>query len=128
MNATIIVALVAAVAAIIAPVLSSFINNHYQLKVKSLELYEERRIKVINNYVSSVSKCIQSASGENIKEMCETFNSIFLYTSPELWDDLKNLNDLILNVEFDQASELLPSIAQRLSPSVFKRNKHCKKK
>lgn len=128
MNATIVVALVAAIAAIIAPVLSSLINNHYQLKVKKLEHYEEKRIKVINNYVSTVSKCIQSASNENIGEMCETLNSIFLYTSPDLWDDLIELNNLILNIEFEQASELLPTIAQRLSPSVFKRNNHRKKK
>lgn len=127
MNATIIVSLVAAIAAIIAPVVSSLINNHYQLKVKKLELYEERRIKIINDYASSVSKCIQSATDENINEMCETFNSIFLYTSPDLWDDLNKLNKLILNLEFEQASEILPTIAQRLSPSVFKRNNYRKK-
>lgn len=127
MNATIIVSLVAAIAAIIAPVVSSLINNHYQLKVKKLELYEERRIKIINDYVSSVSMCIQSATDENINEMCKTFNSIFLYTSPDLWDDLNKLNKLILNLEFEQASEILPTIAQRLSPSVFKRNNYRKK-
>lgn len=128
MNATIIVALLAAISAITAPILTSLINNHYQLKMKKLELYEEKRIKVINDYISSVSKCIQLKSPENIGEMCEALNSIFLYTSSNLWDDLKKLNDLILMVEFEQASELLPTIAQRLSPSVFKRNKRRKKK
>ena len=39
MNATIIVALLAAISAITAPILTSFINNHYQLKMKQLELY-----------------------------------------------------------------------------------------
>lgn len=128
MNATIIVALLAAISAITAPILTSLINNHYQLKMKQIELYEEKRIKAINDYISSVSQCIQLASNESIKEMSQSFNSIFLYTSPDLWDDLLKLNKLVENIEFEQVSELLPAIAQRLSPSVLNRNNYRKKK
>lgn len=126
MNATIIVALLAAISAITAPILTSLINNYYQLKMKQIELYEEKRIKAINDYISSVSQCIQLASNESIKEMSQSFNSIFLYTSPDLWDDLLKINKLIENIEFEQVSELLPNIAQRLSPSVLNRNNYRK--
>lgn len=45
MNTTVIVALVAAISAIIAPVITAIVNNHYELKMRKLDLYEENVLK-----------------------------------------------------------------------------------
>jgi hypothetical protein len=39
--------------AVLAPVITSWINNEHQLKVKQLELFENNRYKAIENFTKS---------------------------------------------------------------------------
>lgn len=94
--------------------------------MKRIELYEEKRIEAINNYVSEVSKYIHNSSNENASDMGQTLNSIFLYAPKEIWNDIKSLNEFVEKLEKEKAMELLPEVAKKLSPNVIKR-KRCGK-
>lgn len=61
-NASVIIASITAVLTALSPTISNIINNHHNLKMKRIELYEEKRIEAINNYVSEVSKYIHNSS------------------------------------------------------------------
>lgn len=125
-NASVIIASITAALTALSPTISNIINNHHNLKMKRIELYEEKRIEAINNYVSEVSKYIHNSSNENSSDMGQTLNSIYLYAPKEIWNDIKSLNEFVEKLEFEKAMELLPEIAQKLSPNVIKR-KHCGK-
>lgn len=68
-DTTITLSIIVAVIAIIAPLLTTLINNHHQLKVKKLELkqleiernYLHKRT-IIENAIASISKCIGSSN------------------------------------------------------------------
>lgn len=120
MISTVIIACITASAAIVAPVITALINNMYQLKMKQLEIYEEKRIEVINRYVSAVSSYVTKASSSSENDLFVIMNSVFLYAPPKVWKDISNLNSLINNHNLVKAKELLPKVTQKLSPSVFK--------
>ena len=61
-NSSVIIASITAVLTALSPTISNIINNHHNLKMKRIELYEEKRIEAINNYVSEVSKYIHNSS------------------------------------------------------------------
>lgn len=116
---TAIAALITAIAAIIAPVITSVINNKYQLKMKKLELYEAKRIESINKYVSLICKYINNISGYTEKEFAEYMQAIYLYAPKSVWKDIDKLNEAISSKNFTEARKLLPSVIQKLSPSVY---------
>ncbi len=118
-NITAIAALITAIAAIIAPVITSVINNKYQLKMKKLELYEAKRIESINKYVSSVCKYINNNNGYTGKEFAEYMQAIYLYAPKSVWKDIDKLNESINSTNFAEARKLLPTVIQKLSPSVY---------
>lgn len=119
MIATIIVACITAISAIIAPIITAIVNNRYQLKMKCLELYEEKRISTINQYISYISCYLNRVSTSSLIEMGTILNSIYLYTPKKLWKDISKLNECIEKGQLNQARLILPEISQKLSPSVF---------
>lgn len=119
MNATIIVACITAISAILAPIITAVVNNRHQLKMKQIELYEENRIATINQYVSTVSCYLNRPSTNKLVEMGSVLNSIYLYAPKKIWKDISNLNMFIENDQLDKARKILPDISQKLSPSIF---------
>ena len=117
---TFIMACITTVSAIAAPIITALINNRFQLKLKQLEIYEKKRIEVINRYVSSVSSYVTKPSSSSEDDLFVIMNSVFLYAPPKVWKDISNLNSLINNHNLVKAKELLPKVTQKLSPSVFK--------
>ncbi len=117
---TFIMACITTVSAIAAPIITALINNRFQLKLKQLEIYEKKRIEVINRYVSAVSSYVTKPSSSSEDDLFVIMNSVFLYAPPKVWKDISNLNSLINNHNLVKAKELLPKVTQKLSPSVFK--------
>lgn len=119
MNATIIVALITAIAAILAPLVTAVINNRYQLKIRKIELYEEKRIIAINQYVSLVCKYLDHPSGHFKNEFSQSKQTIFLYAPKSTWDHIESMNTAIDSGNLEEARKLLPKLSQELSPSVI---------
>ncbi|QAA31230.1 hypothetical protein [Clostridium manihotivorum] len=53
-NTTIVVALITAIAAIIAPLINSFMNNRTQLKLKRLDLFYKEKSDIYQNFCKAI--------------------------------------------------------------------------
>lgn len=120
MDITVIVAMIAAISAIVAPVVTALINNRYQLKLRRIEMYEQKRIEVINEYASAVNSYlnhISTCSGTNFAKYKQT---IFLYAPHSAWSIIEKMNNYIDEKELDKANALLPKLMKELSSVTFK--------
>lgn len=125
-DTTVIVALVAAISAIIAPVITAVINNRYQLKMRKIELYEQKRIDVINSYSKSLNAYLNNICGNTEYEFAQHKHSIFLYAPKSAWKIIEKINKYIDEGKFDDARKLLPDLMKELSPSIFCGKHICK--
>lgn len=118
LDTTVIVALVAAISAIVSPLVANHFNNRHALKIRRLELYTEKRIAVINEFVSNISKYLVNESEVLETELGASICSIYLYAPREIWPDLDALYGYIALNDRKSAKRVLPDIAKLLSESV----------
>ena len=120
---TTIASLIAAIAAIITPMITTWMNNRHSTKMRRLELVAEKRISVINEFVSNISKYLVSEDIMLEEELGSSICSIYLYCPEDLWSDLDKLYSCIISDKRDQAKTLMPAIAKKLSSSVIRLEK-----
>ena len=118
MNVTVIVSSITALAAVLSPLITSHLNNKHQLKMRKLELYEAKRIKTINEFVSGVSKYLYSPYAESELQMGEVISSVFLYAPESTWSKITELINAVNSDQDKKAKVLLAEIAKELSPST----------
>lgn len=51
---TVTISVIIALCAIISPILVAFINNHYNLKLKKIEIANTYKIKAFENYIAKL--------------------------------------------------------------------------
>lgn len=77
---------IALVAAVISPVLTTIINNHFQSKATSHKYYVEHRAEIIENYIryaGSISR--RSQSSDDYRGYGQYCKEIYLYIPENLW-------------------------------------------
>ena len=108
----------AAIAAIIAPVLTALINNHHHYRMRKLELVQSEKIKAIQEYTEACSNCIQHPKGFEKSEYAKSYGKIFLYADKRYWKDIVAINQAIERENYTLASEKLASVCQSLSKDM----------
>jgi hypothetical protein len=109
-------AIIAAIAAILAPVITALINNIHLSRMAKREIYIKRSIEVIEKYVANVG-------AESWSEFQEYSCLIFLHVPKKYWKDIEELNRLLLSRDisggnehiYAKSSELLAKVSQALS-------------
>ena len=117
-NPTVITALVAAVAAIIAPIITAKINNRHQYKMRKLEIMQEEKIKAIQNYAESCSNYIAHPNRPELVEYSKSYGKIFLYAKKETRKDIEQIQKHLDNQNFTAASCLLVKVCCDLSSEM----------
>lgn len=117
-DVTVTVSLVAAISAIIAPVITAVVNNRYQLKMRKIELYEQKRIDVINSYSKSLNAYLNNICGNTEYEFAQHKHSIFLYAPKASWKIIEKINNNIDEGKLDDARKLIPDLMKELSPCI----------
>lgn len=101
---------IALVVAIIAPVLTTIINNRHQEKMKEHELFEARKLDAIENYLRYAGKASYQIGVP--EEFAFYKATIYLYASPAIHDKISKLNKLIEDTNFsDETAQLLSEVA-----------------
>lgn len=123
MNLTVTISVIVALASVIAPMLTSIINNRYQLKLKKLELEEHGRADITLHKREIFERYLQSA-GTYINSECylesdmKTYGSCYqqaLFCAPEqLQEDMIALHSIIHETPYS-AQDLLDKITIALS-------------
>lgn len=115
---TVIAALIAAVAAIVAPVFTAIINNHYQYKIRKLELTQKQKIEVIQRYAASCSNYMVACNAKARDEYYQSYGEVFLYTDKRSWSVIESIHNDIEKQNYASASEKLGKVIQLLSSDI----------
>lgn len=118
---TISISVIVALCAIISPILTSIINNQYQLKLKRIELtqqeYKETVLyhrNVYEKYLRYAGRCIYFSDSDALKEYGESYYSALMYAPPDIRVDMIEANKLMLETELTEASALIEKIAIKI--------------
>lgn len=114
-----------AISAIISPIATAIINNHYQLKLKKLELEQDHLNNttyyirsIFENYLRYAGKCIYFSNQENETGYNEYYFLALVYAPAQIAESLISINALIYDNHSSEASarleELRPQINELL--------------
>ena len=87
---------VAALSAILAPVITTMMNNNHQLKLKELDSNEGHKRKIIESYISSASEYINNPCSDSSEKYYEYKNLIYFYISKQYWEIVDNIDHAIV--------------------------------
>ena len=105
---TITISVIVALAAIISPVLTAILNNRHQLKLKRLELEQQKyeqavlyKRNIFENYLKGVSALSHyNNTRENCNLYSENYPLAFMYLPPEIQKLMTAINDLVGRHEY----------------------------
>lgn len=111
MEPTVIIALITALAAIVAPVFTSVINNHHALKLKEIE-EEENRLKsidlhereVLENALSGIGILMSYKDADSIKEACKNILTAVAYVDTGTGERLQRL--VSVAIDYDETIDI----------------------
>ena len=115
---TVLAALLAAFSAIIAPIVTSCINNRHQYRMRKLEIAQEEKIKAIQHYAEACSNYISHPARDELVEYSRAYGKIFLYTDKSCHDDIKAIDKSIENQKLQDSSNMLAKVCEALSSEM----------
>ena len=126
----IIISCVTLAAAILCPVLTAWINNRHQFKLKKLELSDtaarlqlQHEQDIIENYLKNAGACIQNSTYENLALYNSYYSLAFQYIPKELHSQMKALNSNIVELDVATASSEYEKLAIMLRKHKDKSSK-----
>lgn len=126
MNWSIVISAVTLVAAIISPIITTQLNNRFQMRVHRQRFYDEHRAETIENFVRSVGQlCSDDGRIQFLGEYGKNCTEIYLYIPENLWDNVDRINSAIYAENYKQAQLELTELCKALNkyPPRFKNNK-----
>jgi hypothetical protein len=128
-NLSVIISVAVALAAIASPVLTAFINNRYQLKLKQLELKQQQyentmmhKRAIVEDYLKGLSALSHhNNSNENWDLYSQNYPLVFMFMSPDVQSKMSEANDVVSKRNFhllinhvDTLSDLIRTELQKL--------------
>lgn len=118
-NITLLTSAIAAIAAIIAPLITTWVNNKYQVKIRKMELFQNRKVEVIAAYTSAVSNYISSPNIKVRNDYYSCYGEVFLYVNKNHWSKIESLHHDIQNGNTLAASQKLPDVCKSLASEMY---------
>lgn len=116
---TLISLIIALIASIVSPFLTSVLNNNHTMKMETLRndfaekrALNERKITVFQAGLQSLGGCLSNPTHETIQEAGTFLYSLYLYLPKEHWPELDNI---ISCFQEDSLSKKLPDYLIKLS-------------
>ncbi|MGB4610945.1 MAG: hypothetical protein WBH77_10035 [Saccharofermentanales bacterium] len=125
-----IVAITSVAISLLGPIVSSCISAKSQIKLKNLDVYENRKWDNLEKYYMAVSGTLTTPG--LTKEFGKYHNIIFMYAPIEIHSDINKLHKIAYDAEIDneealnEARKLLSKIItictpESPSPSIFRK-------
>ena len=124
---SLIIALAALLLSILSPFFSAWINGHYRLKEKKLDIAAERekeqqtfyvhhRAEVIERYISAAGSAIKNPCPDTMAAFGASQGEVYLYVDASLWPELDKLDSMVkYHPDIVEGLSLLNSICKSLS-------------
>lgn len=124
---TITISAVIAICAIISPILTTWINNHYRLKEKKIdaECAKEKekffyKRGVYEDYLKWTASCISSATGTSLSEYGQAYALALVYFPNNLCPDLIQIDKLIALHRWQEARDVFNALAPKIRAKLQK--------
>lgn len=121
LDLTISISVIVALCAIISPILTSIINNRYQLKLKRMELSKQEyqdsilyQRNVYENYLKHAGRFIYYTDADAQKDYGEYYYSALMYAPPDIRCAMVKANNLLLENKIEDASAIVEGIAAKI--------------
>lgn len=124
---TITISVIVTLCAIISPIATAIINNHYQLRLKKMDL-EQKNIEntvlykraVFENYLKYASRCISYSDDLALKEYGEYYLLAMLYSPYEFHSDMIQIHKNMHEYKWNDAAHLFERLVPRLQDLIKK--------
>ena len=98
---TITISVIVALAAIVSPILTAIINNHYALKMKRMELKQQEyaqkvayKREIFENYLRHLSAAYHSPESEDFIQYARNYQLAYMYLPEELRAKMSRVNHM----------------------------------
>lgn len=111
---SVVISVIALITSILSPILTAFVNRKFELEKQKIEVFERRRLDVLENYFLSASDSIAHLGFT--PEFAKYKNMIFLYAPSDIHDKINRLHEIIYDADINneiskEATDLLSEIA-----------------
>lgn len=96
---TITVSVIVAVVAVISPIFTAIINNHYQLKLKKLETKQEDykqtvlyKRDIFENYLRYLNDVVQNPTNESLSKYAQYYPLAYVYLPQNVREKMSYVN------------------------------------
>lgn len=90
---------------ILSPIVVAIINNYHERKMYLLRKREEKRLKAISDYMSTLSKVVAEPWISELTEYVTKYGELSAYIPPEAMDDVDRLHEMIVKNCYKSGSE-----------------------
>ena len=117
LNITAIISGIALIISVSSTILGPLINARYQLQIKKIELFQLRKMDVIDKYIQNASSKVYRDYRENEFKLYK--ERILMYVSDKnLQSQIIKVNKLIIDEEYEKAKPLLENLSIELSKLI----------
>ncbi|WP_329385676.1 hypothetical protein [Anaerofustis butyriciformans] len=118
LSITAIISGIALIISVTSTILGPLINSRYQLKIKKIELFQLRKMDVIDKYIeNATSKIYEDYYKDDDFKLYK--ERVLMYVSDKsLQSQIIKLNKLIINKEYEKAKPLLENLSIGLSKFI----------
>ena len=114
---TITISVIVALCAIVSPIFTAIINNHYQLKLKKIELeqreYEDHVLyerQIYETYLANAGRCINCQNLETEREYGASYLVALMHAPPEWREIMIKADRQIATMEREAANDTLETL------------------
>lgn len=118
---TVTVSVIIALCAIISPILTALINNHYLLKMKKLELSQEHykntiayQRNIFENYLKYAGRCTAYTDENALRDYGEYYLLALMYAPKELHSKMISLHTFMRTYKWTDATHALEEITPEI--------------
>lgn len=121
-DSTLTLSIVIAVIALVSPIITTVINNRYQLKLKKIDMYEEAKRQVLSDFIENAQEYLLNPGYiESTVKYYSSLDKLFLYFSDIDLNTFMPFDKASKNTDdFSVATVELTKIVQLLSKQVKK--------
>ena len=126
-NPTITMTVVVSLCAVISPIFTTIINNHYQLKLRKLEINHEQyketflfNRNIFTNYLKYTGRCIYYPDDNALKEYGEHCFTALAFAPTNLRTEMLVINTAISTGETETAQKVFEQLAPKLYTIIEK--------
>ena len=129
-DSTISISIVFATIALISPIITTIINNRYQIKLKKLDMYEEAKRNALSDFIVSAQASILNSDNDEevVLNYTSSFDKLFIYFSKISIETIKPFDKARAEANQDCNAETLQNANRELSKLIFTLSKQISKK